>query len=291
MRGSSSSRSRSADRTSPRRARGPKPPPPIPRPQPRRCMWRGPQRPPCECAPNSIQGAGEVKLCCMGNPLVVKVTRSVAIYRRHVAWLVSAALPLVAAPTAPAAPGGLPDCALAGRAADRAPVERLIASRVRRFGGGVVARRTYAAGLAAYVYGLPPVMLHRTVETFPRNTLVGIAKLADETTDSIVAPNQDTLYSVAWIDLSAARSCSRRRPRTGATPSSSSSTGSPTRRPTSATASAARLASAWPSCRPASPAPCPPACGASGCRRRPRGCSAERSSTPGRRTSPSRGRS
>jgi hypothetical protein len=45
-------------------------------------------------------------------------------------------------------------------------------------------------------------MLRRTVQTFPRNALVSIAKLADETTDSIVAPNHDTLYSVAWIDLS-----------------------------------------------------------------------------------------
>ena len=112
-------------------------------------------------------------------------------------------LALLVPGAAEAAPGGVADCALAGRAADRGTLERLMANHVRRFDAGPVARRTYAAGLAAYVYGLPPVMLHRTVETFPRNALVAIAKLADETTDSIVAPNHDTLYSVGWIDLSA----------------------------------------------------------------------------------------
>jgi hypothetical protein len=166
-------------------------------------MWRGPQRPPCGPAPKSIQGAGEVKLWYMGNLLFVMVKRSVAIYRRHVACVLTTLLVLLVPRAAEAAPGGLADCALAGRAADRATVERLMAGQVRRFAGGDVARRTYAAGLAAYVYGLPPVMLHRTVETFPRNQLISIAKLADETTDSIVAPNQDTLYSVAWIDLTA----------------------------------------------------------------------------------------
>jgi hypothetical protein len=112
-------------------------------------------------------------------------------------------LALLVPRAAEAAPGGLAECALAGRAADRGTLERLMAGQVRRYDAGPVARRTYAAGLAAYVYGLPPVMLHRTVETFPRNALVAIAKLADETTDSIVAPNHDTLYSVGWIDLSA----------------------------------------------------------------------------------------
>jgi hypothetical protein len=46
-------------------------------------------------------------------------------------------------------------------------------------------------------------MLRRTVQTFPRNAMVSIAKLADESTDSIVAPNHDTLYSVGWDRLSA----------------------------------------------------------------------------------------
>ena len=117
------------------------------------------------------------------------------------------ALTLAMPRDAAAAPGGLPECALAGRAADRVTIERLtdrqVARYARRIGAGPAARRAYAAGLAAYVYGLPPVMLRRTVQTFPRNAMVSIAKLADESTDSIVAPNHDTLYSVGWIDLSA----------------------------------------------------------------------------------------
>jgi hypothetical protein len=117
------------------------------------------------------------------------------------------ALALAVPRAAGAAPGGLPECALAGRAADRVTIERLtdrqVARYARRTGAGPAARRAYAAGLAAYVYGLPPVMLRRTVQTFPRNAMVSIAKLADESTDSIVAPNHDTLYSVGWIDLSA----------------------------------------------------------------------------------------
>jgi hypothetical protein len=108
---------------------------------------------------------------------------------------------------AAAAPGGLPGCALSGRVADRGTIERLmdrqVARYARRTGAGAAARRAYAAGLAAYVYGLPPVMLRRTVQGFPHNAMVSIAKLADETTDSIVAPNHDTLYSVGWVDLSA----------------------------------------------------------------------------------------
>jgi hypothetical protein len=108
---------------------------------------------------------------------------------------------------AAATPGGLPGCALSGRVADRGTIERLmdrqVARYARRTGAGAAARRAYAAGLAAYVYGLPPVMLRRTVQGFPHNAMVSIAKLADETTDSIVAPNHDTLYSVGWVDLSA----------------------------------------------------------------------------------------
>lgn len=61
----------------------------------------------------------------------------------------------------------------------------------------------YATDLAAYLYGFPTVIVRRTIITFPRNTMVSIAKLADTTTQTVIAPNHDTLYSVGQIDLSA----------------------------------------------------------------------------------------
>jgi hypothetical protein len=74
---------------------------------------------------------------------------------------------------------------------------------------GVSAARAKAAGaayttdLAAWLYGFPTVIVRRTILTFPRNEMVSIAKLADTTTQTVVAPNHDTLYSVGQIDLSA----------------------------------------------------------------------------------------
>ena len=229
--------------------------------------------------------AAGVKLCCMGNPLVVKVTRSVAIYRRHVAWLVSAALPLVAAADGAGGPGlraGRPRRRPgAGRAPHRKPGAAL--RRRRRS-----ERRTYAAGLAAYVYGLPgDAAPHRRDVSAQHPRRDSQAGRRDDGLDRRPQPGHALLRG---LDRPVGGPLVLETPPTdGRHAVVQLLDGSPTRRPTSATASAARLASAWPSCRPASPAPCPPACGASGCRRRPRGCSAARSSTPGRRTSPSRG--
>src|SRR5450755_3741029 len=62
---------------------------------------------------------------------------------------------------------------------------------------------TYTTDLAAWLYGFPTVIVRRTILTFPRNEMVSIAKLADTTTQTVVAPNHDTLYSVGQIDLSA----------------------------------------------------------------------------------------
>ena len=56
--------------------------------------------------------------------------------------------------------------------------------------------------MAAYVYGLPPVSLRLTVARFPLNQLVSVAKLADPSTRTVVAPNNDTAYSVSRLDLS-----------------------------------------------------------------------------------------
>lgn len=60
----------------------------------------------------------------------------------------------------------------------------------------------FATDLAAWIYGYPIVLVRRTIQTFPPNTLVAIAKLADTSTQTVVAPNHDTLYSVARVDLS-----------------------------------------------------------------------------------------
>lgn len=60
----------------------------------------------------------------------------------------------------------------------------------------------FATGVAAYAYGLPPVLLRLTVQRFPRNQFVGIAQLTDASVRAVVAPNHDTLYSVSQVDLS-----------------------------------------------------------------------------------------
>ncbi len=81
-------------------------------------------------------------------------------------------------------------------------------ARFERTLSGVPRRARHAAGakfvtaLAAYLYGYPIVIVRRTMLTFPRNAMVSIGRLADTNTQSIVAPNHDTLYSVAQIDLS-----------------------------------------------------------------------------------------
>jgi len=64
-------------------------------------------------------------------------------------------------------------------------------------------RRAYAAGLAAYLYGFPALQFHATVRSYPANRLIAIGELAGPGSLSVVAPNHDTLYSVAQVDLSA----------------------------------------------------------------------------------------
>jgi hypothetical protein len=56
---------------------------------------------------------------------------------------------------------------------------------------------------AAYVYGMPTVLLRLTIAQFPTNTLVGVGGLATPTSKGVVAPNHDTLYSTSRIDLGA----------------------------------------------------------------------------------------
>src|SRR4051794_5377508 len=64
------------------------------------------------------------------------------------------------------------------------------------------ARSVFAAAAAAYVYGLPQVTVRATVKRFPRNELLSIAKLATPAERTVVAPNNDTAYTVGNLDLS-----------------------------------------------------------------------------------------
>jgi hypothetical protein len=85
-------------------------------------------------------------------------------------------------------------------AAERVRFERSLSgvSRSRASAAGA----TFVTDLAAWLYGFPIVIVRRTILTFPRNRMVSIARLADPGTQTVVAPNHDTLYSVAQIDLS-----------------------------------------------------------------------------------------
>jgi hypothetical protein len=127
------------------------------------------------------------------------------------ALFVATSLALV--PAAASAQGSatpsLPACALGELAPPlRAKLPRELAKAERRFAASVRGRdrdragRAFAAAAAAYMYGLPPVAIRQTVQRFPRNSLLGIARLATPESRTVVAPNHDTLYSVSQLDLS-----------------------------------------------------------------------------------------
>jgi hypothetical protein len=69
----------------------------------------------------------------------------------------------------------------------------------------------YAVGLQAYVYGFPVVEMYRVryrhvsdpnnPERTPLNRLRHARRLRDHTATAVVSPNNDTLYSSAWLDL------------------------------------------------------------------------------------------
>jgi hypothetical protein len=124
--------------------------------------------------------------------------------RRSLRLLVSLlALPLLAPATSQAA---APSCAL-GKvpSALKKAVPDTVAAEQRRFDATETSQKgrdAFAAGVAAYVYGLPTVLFGGTVERFPRNSLLAIARLADPSSQTVVAPNHDTLYTVSRIDLS-----------------------------------------------------------------------------------------
>jgi hypothetical protein len=112
-------------------------------------------------------------------------------------------LALAVAAPANAAP---PSCALGKPpTALKKALPDAIAAEQRRFDAKESdsgARDAFGAAVSAYLYGLPTVMFGLTVDRFPRNTLLAIAQLADPKSQTVVAPNHDTLYTVSQIDLS-----------------------------------------------------------------------------------------
>ena len=115
-----------------------------------------------------------------------------------------AALALMAAlpASASAASPSVARCALGTSAADLKGFEARQILRGERNLSGRAARRAYAAGVAAYVYGLAPLSVRGTVARFPRNTVVSIGELVTPDVRTVVSPNVDTTYTVGQIDLS-----------------------------------------------------------------------------------------
>ena len=120
--------------------------------------------------------------------------------------LVGAAAPAVGAAGARAPHPSVAACALGTSgpdlrgffAAELARSEGRFAAQVPGAPAGV--RRLFAAGVAAYVYALAPVV-HGTVQRFPQNQLVSIAKLVDPAVRTVVLPNHDTTYTVGQLQL------------------------------------------------------------------------------------------
>ena len=85
--------------------------------------------------------------------------------------------------------GGAPDGAAAGTplaAASAAPRDQ---------------QRAYAAGLAAYRHGYPPLLSRASQNTFLVNRLAGVAATTTPENLLTVLPNVDTAYTVARLDL------------------------------------------------------------------------------------------
>jgi hypothetical protein len=63
------------------------------------------------------------------------------------------------------------------------------------------AQRAYAAGLAAYVHGYPPLISAASQSHFLSNQLVGVAATTGPQNRLVVLPNVDTAYTVSRLDL------------------------------------------------------------------------------------------
>jgi hypothetical protein len=95
-------------------------------------------------------------------------------------------------------------CALGTSAPDlRGFAARELARAQRRVRGGRRARRAFTAAAAAYLYGVAPLSVGQTVQRFPENRMLSIGALVDPTVKTVVAPNVDTTYTVAQLNLAA----------------------------------------------------------------------------------------
>jgi hypothetical protein len=109
----------------------------------------------------------------------------------------------VAAAAPPQAQTAVPACALGTSAADlRGFYAAELARAESRLRGGRGARGAFSAGVAAYVYGVPPLSVGATVRRFPANSVISVAKLVEPAVKTVVLPNHDTTYTVAQFDLS-----------------------------------------------------------------------------------------
>jgi hypothetical protein len=119
--------------------------------------------------------------------------------RITLALLLATALPGAAGAAAPS----VPVCAQGTSSADlRGFYGPALERAEHRFGGSRAARRTFATGVAAYVYGRAPVAVRATVTRFPVNQMVGVAAPANPSERAIVLPNVDTAYDIGRLDLS-----------------------------------------------------------------------------------------
>ena len=121
--------------------------------------------------------------------------------RRCAPAIVLLLLAAVSGASATAAPEpSVPACALGTSAAD---LKGLFASELAKAERRVPKRErpAFAAGVAAYVYGLAPVSVYETTQRFPENQLVSIAALTDPTVRTVVLPNHDTTYTVGRLQL------------------------------------------------------------------------------------------
>jgi hypothetical protein len=162
-----------------------------------------------------------------------------ALMRARAPLVAGLGLALVAGP-AVARPASIAPCALGGREPVAAAFARRLAARERTYADRrpapvrARARRAYAAGAAAWVYGMPTVLLRATVARYPINRLVGVARLAEPSTRVVVARTTTRRTRSRTSTSGRVRSSSTRRTRAAATPSCSSWTRSPTPSPTSA---------------------------------------------------------
>ena len=105
---------------------------------------------------------------------------------------------------APAQGPSVPACALGTSAPDlRGFAAREIARAESRFGGSRPARRAFSTAVAAYLYGAAPLSVGQTVQRFPLNQMISIGTLVEPEVKTVVAPNVDTTYTVAQLNLAA----------------------------------------------------------------------------------------